>query len=69
MTPVPPGSTLTSGRTLAFERLVLATGIQKGLTVRELDMIQIATHPLLTSAPTVHPPEQCGPPGPGKVKE
>jgi hypothetical protein len=26
-----------------------------GLNVRELDMMQIATHPLLTSAPTVHP--------------
>ena len=26
-----------------------------GITVRELDMLQIATHPLLTSAPTVHP--------------
>jgi NADH oxidase (H2O2-forming) len=25
------------------------------VTVRELDMLQIATHPLLTSAPTVHP--------------
>lgn len=33
----------------------IAVGIQKGLTVRDLDMIQIATHPLLTSAPTVHP--------------
>ena len=34
---------------------VIALGIQKGLTVRELDMLQIATHPLLTAAPTVHP--------------
>jgi NADPH-dependent 2,4-dienoyl-CoA reductase/sulfur reductase-like enzyme len=33
----------------------VAVGIQKGLNVRELDMMQIATHPLLTSAPTVHP--------------
>lgn len=46
---------LTSGRTLAFKRLALATGIQKGLIVRELDMMQIATHPLLTLAPTVRP--------------
>ena len=30
-------------------------GIQKQATVREIDMMQIATHPLLTSAPTVHP--------------
>lgn len=34
---------------------VIALAIQKGVTVRELDMIQIATHPLLTAAPTVHP--------------
>ena len=33
----------------------IALGIQKKVTVRELDMMQIATHPLLTSAPTVHP--------------
>jgi len=33
----------------------IAVGIQMGLNVRELDMMQIATHPLLTSAPTVHP--------------
>jgi NADH oxidase (H2O2-forming) len=34
---------------------VIALGIQKKITVRELDMMQIATHPLLTAAPTVHP--------------
>lgn len=34
---------------------VIALAIQKRVTVRELDMIQIATHPLLTAAPTVHP--------------
>lgn len=33
----------------------IAIGIQKKLNVRELDMLQIATHPLLTPAPTVHP--------------
>lgn len=33
----------------------IAIGIQMGVNVRELDMMQIATHPLLTSAPTVHP--------------
>ena len=33
----------------------IAIGIQMGLNVRELDMMQIATHPLLTPAPTVHP--------------
>jgi NADPH-dependent 2,4-dienoyl-CoA reductase/sulfur reductase-like enzyme len=34
---------------------VIALGIQMQITVGELDMMQIATHPLLTSAPTVHP--------------
>lgn len=34
---------------------VIALAIQKGVTVREIDMMQIATHPLLTAAPTVHP--------------
>jgi NADPH-dependent 2,4-dienoyl-CoA reductase/sulfur reductase-like enzyme len=33
----------------------IAIGIQMKLNVRELDMMQIATHPLLTPAPTVHP--------------
>ena len=33
----------------------IAIGIQLRVNVRELDMMQIATHPLLTSAPTVHP--------------
>jgi len=34
---------------------VIAVAIQKKATVRELDMMQIATHPLLGPAPTVHP--------------
>jgi NADPH-dependent 2,4-dienoyl-CoA reductase/sulfur reductase-like enzyme len=34
---------------------VIAVSIQKKTTVRELDMMQIATHPLLGPAPTVHP--------------
>ena len=34
---------------------VIALAIQKKVTVREMDMMQIATHPLLTSAPTMHP--------------
>ncbi|EFK07519.1 pyridine nucleotide-disulfide oxidoreductase [delta proteobacterium NaphS2] len=34
---------------------VIAIGIQMKLNVRDLDMMQIATHPLLSSAPTVHP--------------
>ena len=34
---------------------MVALAIQKKAGVRELDMMQIATHPLLTPAPTVHP--------------
>lgn len=34
---------------------VIALAIQKKVTVREVDMMQIATHPLLGPAPTVHP--------------
>jgi NADH oxidase (H2O2-forming) len=33
----------------------VSIGIQMRLNVRELDMMQIATHPLLSPAPTVHP--------------
>jgi NADH oxidase (H2O2-forming) len=33
----------------------VAIGIQMNLNVRDLDMMQIATHPLLSPAPTVHP--------------
>jgi NADH oxidase (H2O2-forming) len=45
-----------SGGTSVGELInAIAIGIQKRLDVRELDMMQIATHPLLTSAPTVHP--------------
>jgi len=34
---------------------IVALAIQKEVTVSELDMMQIATHPLLTSSPTVYP--------------
>jgi len=45
-----------SGGTSAGELInMVALAIQKKVSVRELDMMQIATHPLLTSAPTVHP--------------
>jgi len=45
-----------SGGTSVGELInAIAIGIQMKLSVRELDMMQIATHPLLTSAPTVHP--------------
>ncbi len=45
-----------SGGTSAGELInMVALAIQKKVSVRELDMMQIATHPMLTSAPTVHP--------------
>jgi pyruvate/2-oxoglutarate dehydrogenase complex dihydrolipoamide dehydrogenase (E3) component len=34
---------------------MVALAIQKKVSVRELDMMQIATHPMLTPAPTMHP--------------
>jgi NADH oxidase (H2O2-forming) len=45
-----------SGGTSAGELInMVALAIQKKVSVRELDMMQIATHPMLTPAPTVHP--------------
>jgi hypothetical protein len=35
--------------------VLIALAIQTKVTVRELEMMQIATRPLLTSATTVHP--------------
>jgi NADH oxidase (H2O2-forming) len=45
-----------SGDTSVGELInTVALAIQEEVTVREIDMMQIATHPLLTSSPTVHP--------------
>ena len=45
-----------SGGSSAGELInMIALAIQKKVSVRELDMMQIATHPMLTPAPTVHP--------------
>jgi NADPH-dependent 2,4-dienoyl-CoA reductase/sulfur reductase-like enzyme len=49
------GGQMSGGPSVGELINAVAIGIQKGLTVRELDMMQIATHPLLTPAPTVHP--------------
>ena len=49
------GGQLMGGPSVGELINAIAFGIQKKVTVRELDMMQIATHPLLTSAPTVHP--------------
>jgi hypothetical protein len=49
------GGQVSGGASVGEMINVIALGIQKKVTVREIDMLQIATHPLLTSAPTVHP--------------
>ncbi len=49
------GGQLSGGLSVGELINMIALAIQKKVTVRELDMMQIATHPLLTSAPTVHP--------------
>ncbi|MCF8124298.1 MAG: FAD-dependent oxidoreductase [Desulfarculaceae bacterium] len=49
------GGQVTGGESAGELVNVIAMGIQKGVTVRDMDMMQIATHPKLSSAPTVHP--------------
>lgn len=49
------GGQLSGGSSVGELINAVAIGIQMQLNVRDLDMMQIATHPLLTSAPTVHP--------------
>jgi len=49
------GGQVSGGESVGELINMIALAIQKKVTVRELDMMQIATHPLLTSAPTVHP--------------
>jgi NADPH-dependent 2,4-dienoyl-CoA reductase/sulfur reductase-like enzyme len=49
------GGQMSGGPSVGELINTVALAIQKGVSVRELDMLQIATHPMLTSAPTVHP--------------
>jgi len=49
------GGQISGGPSVGELINMVALAIQKQVSVRELDMMQIATHPLLTSAPTVHP--------------
>jgi NADPH-dependent 2,4-dienoyl-CoA reductase/sulfur reductase-like enzyme len=49
------GGQISGGLSVGELINMVALAIQKKVTVRELDMMQIATHPLLTPAPTVHP--------------
>lgn len=47
---------------------MVALAIQKKVTVQELDMMQIATHALLTPAPTVHPVINAAHQAPAKLR-
>jgi len=49
------GGQISGGPSVGELINMVALAIQTKVTVRDLDMMQIATHPLLTSAPTVHP--------------
>lgn len=49
------GGQMSGGPSVGELVNMVALAIQKKVTVRELDMMQIATHPMLTSSPTVHP--------------
>ncbi|MFC1839354.1 FAD-dependent oxidoreductase [Thermodesulfobacteriota bacterium] len=49
------GGQISGGPSVGELINMVALAIQKKVTVRELDMMQIATHPMLTSSPTVHP--------------
>ena len=49
------GGQMSGGPSVGELINMVALAIQKKVTVRELDMMQIATHLLLTSAPAVHP--------------
>jgi NADPH-dependent 2,4-dienoyl-CoA reductase/sulfur reductase-like enzyme len=49
------GGQISGGPSVGELINVVGLGIQNKVTACELDMMQIATHPLLTPAPTVHP--------------
>ena len=49
------GGQISGGPSVGELINAVAIGIQMNLNVRDLDMMQIATHPLLSPAPTVHP--------------
>lgn len=53
------GGQISGGPSVGELINAVAIGIQMRLNVRDLDMMQIATHPLLSSAPTVHPLINC----------
>jgi NADH oxidase (H2O2-forming) len=49
------GGQISGGASVGELINAVSIGIQKRLNVRELEMMQIATHPMLSPAPTVHP--------------
>jgi NADPH-dependent 2,4-dienoyl-CoA reductase/sulfur reductase-like enzyme len=49
------GGQMSGGSSVGELVNMVALAIQKKVSVREIDMMQIATHPMLTSSPTVHP--------------
>jgi len=49
------GGQISGGPSVGELINMIALAIQTQVSVRELDMMQIATHPMLTPAPTVHP--------------
>lgn len=49
------GGQISGGPSVAELINAVSIGIQMKLNVRDLDMMQIATHPMLTPSPTVHP--------------
>jgi len=49
------GAQLTGGKTVGELVNVVATAVTSGMNAAELAFAQVATHPLLTAAPTVYP--------------
>ncbi|MCD6550670.1 FAD-dependent oxidoreductase [Thermotoga sp.] len=49
------GAQVCGGKSVGEIVNILSLGIQKGITANDLFTMQIGTHPLLTSAPTVYP--------------
>jgi NADH oxidase (H2O2-forming) len=49
------GGQMSGGPSVGELINAVSIGIQMKLNVRDLDMMQIATHPMLSPAPTVHP--------------
>ena len=62
------GGQMSGGPSVGELINMAALAIQKKVNVREIDMMQIATHPMLTSATTVHPLIQAAPQALAKMR-